>query len=158
MKKRVHELTDKEQMVTLDTLYTAAGSLHGRADMKAFLRDLLTPSERIMLGRRIIIARMLVAGYTYRDIAERLGMGIDTVHRVQKLLYDQVAGYEQAVKGVEREMERRRQRKIYTDESWHGSLARLKKKYPLHFLLVPWPTKHMPRKSEPYPKKANPPV
>ncbi len=46
MKKQAHKLSDKEKMVTLDALYTAAGSLRGRADMKAFLRDLLTPSER----------------------------------------------------------------------------------------------------------------
>ncbi len=150
MKKRAHMLSDKEKMVTLDALYTAASTLHGRADMKAFLRDLLTSSERIMLGRRIIIARMLMSGYTYRDIAERLGMGIDTVHRVQKLLYDQVPGYERAVKGIETEMEKRRRRKIYSDDSWKGSLARLKVKYPLHFLLIPWPKDHR-RKKEIYP-------
>lgn len=152
MKKQAHTLSDKEKMVTLDALYTAAGSLRGRADMKIFLRDLLTPSERLMLGRRIIIARMLMSGYTYRNIAERLGMGIDTVHRVQKFLYDQIPGYEQAVKGIETEMEKRRRRKIYTDDSWRGSIARLKQKYPLHFLLVPWPKDHR-RKKEIYPDK-----
>jgi uncharacterized protein YerC len=152
MKKQAHTLSDKEKMFTLDALYTAASSLHGRTAMKTFLRDLLTPSERLMLGRRIIIARMLMSGYTYRNIAERLGMGIDTVHRIQKLLYDQVPGYEQAVKGIDIEMEKRRRRKIYTDESWKGSLARLKQKYPLHFLLVPWPKDHRPKK-EIYPPK-----
>lgn len=155
MKKRLHELSDKEKMVTLDTLYTAAGSLHGRSAVKTFLRDLLTPSERIMLGRRIIIARMLMAGQTYRQVADRLGMGIDTVHRVQKLLYDQIPGYEQAVKGVEKEADRRRYGKMYADESWKGSLARLKRKYPLHFLLVPWPKDHQ-HKKELYPEKKKP--
>ena len=146
MKVRPRSLGERERIVALDALYTATASLQGRAAVKAFLRDLLTESERIMLGRRIVIARMLVAGYTYRDIAARLGVGTDTVQRVQKQLYDQVPGYEEALRGMERESERRRLRRIYADESWPGSVARLKAKYPMHFLLIPWPKAHRPNK------------
>jgi len=72
--------------MTLDALYTAVGSLKGKDAMKAFLRDLLTPSERVMLGRRIIIARMILAGGSYDAIGEKLHVGKNTISKVHKWL------------------------------------------------------------------------
>jgi uncharacterized protein YerC len=134
MKVKAKNLTDEERIKTLDALYTAAGSLKGRAAMKLFLRDLLTESERIMLGRRILIARMLLAGRTHRDIEMALGVGKDTTWKVARWLNDQMPGYEQAIAGLEKELESRR-KKYQTPPL--GTLAYLKKKYPLHFLLFP---------------------
>jgi uncharacterized protein YerC len=62
MKRKAEDLSEQEIITTLDTLYTAAAGVKGRAAIKLFLRDLLTPSERIMLGRRLIIARLLIFG------------------------------------------------------------------------------------------------
>ncbi len=135
MKKRLEELSEQERIKTLDTLYTAAGTIRGRDAMKLFLRDLLTQSERIMLGRRIIIARMLLRGAQKEEIAKRLGVGYDTVYRVKRWLKDQMPGYEQAVAGLEEETKKRQQKKLYAT----SALYRLKKKYPLHFLLFPTP-------------------
>ena len=105
--------------------------------MKLFLRDLLTESERIMLGRRIMIARRLLSGATHREIAEEMGVGTDTVWRIQKWLNDQMPGYEDAVKGLETEVTKRKT--IYIRKVSQHPLAVLKRKYPLHFLLFPWP-------------------
>ncbi len=135
MKVKISKLTDKEVMHTLDTLYTAASSVQGRNAVKLFLKDLLTPSERIMLGRRIIIARKLLSGETYEEISQSLRVGSDTIGRVQKWLDDQLPGYEQAIEKMEKEFERRKNNKLYAS----SSLYRLKKKYPLHFFLFPTP-------------------
>ena len=143
MKVRSKELSHKDRMEVLDALYTAASSVKGRADMKLFLRDLLTESERIMLGRRILIARMLLAGCTHRYIADGMKVGTDTVWRVQQWLDDQFPGYEKALQGMTEEFDRRYwnskvgQREMYAT----SALFRLKKKYPIHFLLFPWPKK-----------------
>jgi len=133
-------------METLDALYTAAGALHGREAVKLFLRDLLTPSERIMLGRRILIARQLLAGESARSIADDMKVGCDTVYRVERWLHDQMPGYEQAVKGMEKEFVRRKEK--YEDRKLYATSAlyRLKKKYPLHFLLFSKPTLSPERK------------
>ena len=72
MKIRARDLGDDVRMETLDALYTAASSVHGREAVKLFLRDLLTSSERIMLGRRILIARRLLAGEASTKIAADL--------------------------------------------------------------------------------------
>src|SRR3989344_624072 len=107
MKVRARELSDKARIEVLDTLYTAAGAVRGRDAMKLFLRDLLTTSERIMLGRRIIIARKLIAGETHRKIEEDMKVGRDTVQRVQRWLDDQTPGYEHAVAKLEKELDKR---------------------------------------------------
>ena len=137
MKIKAKQLSDKQRIETLDTLYTAAGTVRGRDAMKLFLRDLLTESERIMLGRRIMIARKLLSGETHRKIEADMRVGKDTVWKVQCWLYDQLPGYEQAIKGLETEFEKREFKKRYAT----SALFRLKKKYPAHFLFFPIPKK-----------------
>lgn len=137
MKRKARELSNKEHMETLDALYTAASSLEGRDAVKLFLKDLLTTSERIMLGRRILIAQRLLAGESSRSIAHDLKVGTDTIYRVQRWLDDQLPGYEQAIREMEKEFEKRKLSPRGIDKKRYATEAmyRLKKKYPLHFLL-----------------------
>ena len=131
----MHELSKEEQIKTLDSLYTAAAAVRGRAAMKSFLRDLLTESERIMLGRRILIARLLLSGETYEGIYDRLGASPGTIRNVDRWLQDQMPGYEDVIQTMEEELEKRELKKKYAT----SMLYRLKKRYPLHFLLFPEP-------------------
>ncbi len=133
MKKKIADLSEQEKIRTLDALYTAAGTVHGRSAMKLFLRDLLTESERVMLGRRIIIARLLLQQETSESIRKRTGAGPATIERVRHWLKDQLPGYETAITGLESELGKREARRQYGA----SALSRLKKKYPLHFLLFP---------------------
>ena len=139
MKVRSKELPNSKRTETLDALYTAVSGLKGRDAVKRFLRDLLTESERIMLGRRILIARALLVGKTYDEIVEELHVGKDTVVRVSHWLEDQMPGYEEAIAEMEKEFDARK--KKYEDKRMYGASAlhRLKKKYPTHFLLFPKP-------------------
>ncbi|MEK7093353.1 MAG: Trp family transcriptional regulator [Patescibacteria group bacterium] len=139
MKVRSKDLESLERIEILDALYTAAGAIKGRAAMKQFLRDLLTESERIMLGRRILVARHLIAGKTYEEIGEGMRMAPGTISRIDRWLHDQFPGYETALKGLEDEFNKRKKKR---DEKYlyaTSALYRLKKKYPIHFLLFPWP-------------------
>jgi uncharacterized protein YerC len=140
MKKKIADLSEKERIATLDTLYTAASAVRGRNAVKRFLRDLLTPSERIMLGRRIMIARLLLAGENEAGVGRRLGVGPNTVYRVAKWLDDQLPGYEEAVAGLEKELVAREAKRRASIDPF--SFAALKRKYPLHFLLFRNPRSH----------------
>jgi len=140
MKVKKSDLNDKQLVETLDTLYTATSSLKGRDAMKRFLRDLLTESERIMLGRRLIIARRILAGEGYEAIALDLKVGKTTIAKVDRWLSDQVPGYEEAISGMTREYKKRS-----TQNESRQLFAALKRKYPLHFLLFPWPKGYKPR-------------
>ncbi|MDE2071428.1 MAG: hypothetical protein KGI70_01680 [Patescibacteria group bacterium] len=139
MKVKPHRLENKERIETLDALYTAASTLKGRQAIKLFLRDLLTPGERIMLGRRILIAQRLLASESVRSIADTMHVGCDTVYRVQRWLEDQLPGYEEAIKGMEKEFVQRKQKHEDKKRYATSALYRLKRKYPLHFLLIPAP-------------------
>ena len=133
MKRRINDLTKKQYIVTLDALYTAASSVKGRDAVKLFLRDLLTPSERIMLGRRIIIARLLLKGERYEDIEHRMRVSRRTIAKVDRWLHDQFPGYEIALREAEKIFEERSSQR--TAEPY--TYAWLKRKYPLHFMLFP---------------------
>ncbi len=122
MKRRMRELTEQERIKTLDSLYTAAASVQGRDAMKLFLRDLLTESERVMLGRRVMVARLLLRGETRDSIRKKTGVGYGTIERVRHWLKDQVPGYEQAIRAMEEEFGRRDFKKRYAK----SMLVRLK--------------------------------
>lgn len=146
MKVRIKDLSKEDRIRTLDALYTAASNVRGRTEVKAFLRDLLTESERVMLGRRILIARHLLANRSFEDIGADLRVSSKTIANVQRWLLDQFPGYEKALAGMEKEFAKRRpktennnnpsiDRYLYAT----SAIYRLKKKYPIHFLLFPWP-------------------
>jgi len=137
MKKMIKDLSDQERMETLDMLYTAAGTIKGRDATKEFLKDLLTASERIMLGRRIWIARLLLEGHSQAYIGEKLQVGPNTIWKIEKWLDGQMPGYANAIKGLEKEMKVRADKREISKNPF--SFKALKKKYPLHFLLFPNP-------------------
>jgi uncharacterized protein YerC len=139
MKVKAKELTDEQRIATLDALYTAAGAVKGRADMKLFLRDLLTESERIMLGRRILIARYLLSGVTYDHIVDQMHVSNRTVANVERWLDDQFPGYEKAIRELNDAYAKRSKKRDDAYMFATSAMFRLKKKYPIHFLLFPWP-------------------
>ena len=139
MRRKVSELTNEERIETLDALYTATSALKGREAMKGFLKDLLTESERIMLGRRILIAKALISGHTFDEIVDNYRVGKDTIQKISEWLDDQLPGYENAVEGLEKEFTKRRKTQEEKRRYATSALHRLKKKYPLHFLFFPGP-------------------
>lgn len=137
MRRKSNELSDQERIATLDALYTASSTIEGRDAMKRFLRDLLTESERIMLGRRILVARAILSGQTYDEIVSDLKVGKDTISRIDRWLDDQIPGYEEAIAKMEQEMEKRKEKQGSVVQMQSDPIGYLKKKYPLHFLLFP---------------------
>ncbi|MEK7121863.1 MAG: Trp family transcriptional regulator [Patescibacteria group bacterium] len=133
MKVRPRKLNKEDKIKYLDALYTAIATLKSRDNIKMFLRDLLTESERIMIGRRIIIAQRLLEDKTYIEIRQELSVGVDTIMRVHKWLEDENYGYEETIKKLEKEY---KNRKRWDDKNPGTSeFARLKRRYPLHFFL-----------------------
>jgi len=90
-----------------------------------------------MLGRRIWIARLLLSGANPSDIRRKLKVGPNTVWRVDRWLHDQIPGYEDAIKGLEKEMDSRALKREMKDNPF--GYVSLKKKYPLYYLLFPEP-------------------
>ena len=134
MKIRPRKIDNKEKIEYLDALYTAVESLKSREEVKNFLRDLLTEGERIMVGRRIIIAKRLLNEEPYEQIIREMRVGGDTITRVHRWLEDDVHGYEKVVKKLERVLESRQEKRNRANVD-PFSFQGLKKRYPLHFFL-----------------------
>ncbi|TSC90803.1 MAG: TrpR-related protein YerC/YecD [Parcubacteria group bacterium Gr01-1014_2] len=134
MKLKPRNVKKEDKIKYLDYLYTAISSFKSREEVKCFLRDLLTESERIMIGRRILIAQRLLEDKSYDQIVEELHVGIDTITRVHRWLEDESDGYERAVKNLKKELFSRKLKSEKPPVEPY-SFAWLKKKYPLHFFL-----------------------
>jgi TrpR-related protein YerC/YecD len=62
-------------------------------DTRSFIEDLLTERERTIIARRLRIAVLLQAGFTYEAIRNQMGASPDTVTRVAKWLANFGQGY-----------------------------------------------------------------
>ena len=81
-----HAITASEREIMLRHIAHAIGSLKREKDIHLFLQQLLTPSEVIMLSRRLKVARLLIEGKTYREIRELLKVGISTIITIDQWL------------------------------------------------------------------------
>lgn len=125
----------KAKMKYLDLLWTSIAQLETREAVKLFFKDLLSESEAIMLARRIEIARRLLEGDSYDDIIRDLKVGKDTVNKVQRWLTSGFGGYEKAIGGFKKELDRRFGKSSKINKNKPYSFNWMKQKYPLQFLL-----------------------
>jgi uncharacterized protein YerC len=129
MKLKSRKIGHEDRIKYLDTLYTTISSLKSKEEIKDFLKDLLTESERIMIGRRILVAQCLLKEYSYAQIISELKVGPDTIMRVHRWLDDEIKGYERAVQGLEKTMSARKNSNTLTPPS-------IGKKYRARHLLM----------------------
>jgi len=133
-KVTLSSINNKDRYELLDELYDMISVLGNREEVKNFFRDLLTPSESLMLARRIAVAKMLLAGATYEEIRNKLKVGHDNIKSVYRWLYDGFGGYNLALEKVAKKKMRKKNidRSTYTG----SPLDNLRRKYPAHFLLL----------------------
>jgi TrpR-related protein YerC/YecD len=143
-------ISQTERAGLLDELWTMIALLENRDEVKNFFKDLLSETEAVMLARRIRIAKLLLEGYNYDEICKRLKTSPLTIASVHRWLQSGFGGYEKSLPKLKQELARRE--KVYQQKLEQGipySVEWLKKKYPLHFLLVnliDWASARPPKK------------
>jgi uncharacterized protein YjcR len=93
----------------------------------------MTESEKLVLGRRVLIAQMLVAGHTQAEIREKLHVSPNTFISTRKWLDKQIPNYKEALSDLEKAGGKKK-----AGGFGYGnplSFGGLKKKNPAHFLL-----------------------
>ncbi|OGG11387.1 hypothetical protein A2Z00_00430 [Candidatus Gottesmanbacteria bacterium RBG_13_45_10] len=65
-----------------------------QSEVEALLEDFLTPTERVMLPKRLCIAFLLLKGYSHRTIASYLNVSFTTINRVSTALQVSGKGYQ----------------------------------------------------------------
>ena len=76
----------KERCRVIRELYEVIGELKSKDEVVRFLFGLFTPSELLMVSRRIQVAKMLINGLTYNEISKEIGASDQTIRKVEHWL------------------------------------------------------------------------
>ena len=86
-------ITSKWKTLKLKKLANVLVSVKDESDMLNFLRDLCTAEELVELADRWEVAKLIVQGMSYRDIAEKTGVSTTTITRVAHWIKHGEGGY-----------------------------------------------------------------
>ena len=82
MQKSSKNLSNHLQESLFYQLTTVVADLHKSYEVDEFLKSFLTPTEQVVLAKRLAIARMLEAGYSYEEIRAELQVSSATIASV----------------------------------------------------------------------------
>jgi TrpR-related protein YerC/YecD len=134
MKVRYNELSDAEKKKYLGEFYSVIAQLKTRDEVKKFFKDLLFLSEVVMLSRRIQIAKMLMEGETHDNIRIKMKVGFGTIAGVERWLKEGFGGYKEMIGRYNKN--KAKKSRGFSGGEFPYSIKWLRKKYPLHFLLM----------------------
>lgn len=97
MSKPKVEITRESYLRDTDFLHKVMLQLRSAEGLRAFLRDVLTPSELRMFKRRWYIACLLDEGYDVRQVAREAKVSTGTVMRVKSAIFQGRGGLRQAL-------------------------------------------------------------
>ena len=83
------KIPKKERVKLEEELFTALSNLGLKKKGEEFMRGLLTESEITMIARRVVVAKMLLAGRAPAQICAKLSVGENTVRAVERWLNEQ---------------------------------------------------------------------
>lgn len=127
----------KDDKLALDMLNEAATTFSSPDGATSFIDHVMTEGERVAIGRRIAVARMILSGQTYFEICEQLHISPNTFRNIRKWIYEELPGYNQVIEDNKKEEVKK------ADERAKRSFSRtqpftftdLSRRYPGHFLL-----------------------
>ena len=132
----LNKLPREQRIQLIGEFYDVVHSLKSREEVREFFRDLLVPDEIAMFMRRIEIAALLSAGFSSQKIQELTGTGMATVTTIRKKLQrGRGKGYEIVVSRLLAQREKNIQKQKKSTTKRESEFTRIKKRYPLPFLL-----------------------
>ena len=69
-----------------DDFYSAVTSLEDKKEIRDFLSQVLTRTEEVMLAKRLQIAILLLLGYEYDEIENKMKVANNTIAKVNNLI------------------------------------------------------------------------
>jgi len=130
--KKYATLSKEIQHELLGEFCDALCSVNTAHEAVDLLTDLLTPSETIMLAKRIRIAKLLIAGKSYETIGQSLQVSQSTIAKVASWLAESGEGFRLIVKRAPKEPAKNASLSSHYEKSdWD----KLKRRYPMMF----WP-------------------
>ncbi len=84
----------------LDLFWMSLAMLSTKEKVAMFLDDLLSPTEKLMLSKRLAIAFLLIKGHDYPSINNRLKVSDTTIWNVKMSLTYRGKGYKMAIEQI----------------------------------------------------------
>ncbi len=99
MSKVRHYLIDKEEKYRIiGDFFEIVANLKSKKEIINFFLGLFTPSEAVMIARRIQIAKMIMEDKSYQEIKKALNTGYDTISKTHNWLSKRKEEYEKWIK------------------------------------------------------------
>ncbi|NCU42182.1 MAG: hypothetical protein EOM19_05720 [Candidatus Moranbacteria bacterium] len=86
-KVRVNDVSPDERYKQVGEFLECVQNLKQKNEIINFFVGLLTPSELLMVARRIYIGRRLLEKATYDEIRDEIGVGYTTIANIERWLY-----------------------------------------------------------------------
>jgi len=99
--KAHRSLTPRQEALTERNLCVALAALKTPEEVRAFLRDLCTPTELEAMADRWAVVEPLKRGVPYREIHRLCGVSLTTIGRVARFLTGGHGGYATATERLE---------------------------------------------------------
>ena len=130
MRKKIEKMSAAEKAAIEAALSAVLKNVDNKAD--TFIDTFLTQREHLVVGRRILIANLILNGSTQMEINNTLGVSPNTYTKVRRWISGDSPSFE-----VSNEIDRERGQKPSSTVERSGpiSFESLRKKYKTHYLL-----------------------
>lgn len=92
-KVKSHEINSKERYKIIGNFFDIIANLKSKKEVVDFFMGLLTPSENLMVARRIQIAQLLIEGEGYETIKNKLKVSFQTITKTERWLHSEDEDY-----------------------------------------------------------------
>lgn len=127
------QLPKRERYALLHEWKIHLQKLPSQRNMVAFLSRFLTESEKVMLARRIQVARALLHGKSFTKIRHDLRVGQDLVQQTDRWLSELYPDYRSTIPPLLEHAKKKHPKREYVPLDPY-TFRELRAKYPLHFL------------------------
>lgn len=135
MKIKTKNIRNDIRLKCLEALYAALDFARERNEVKNLISDILTESEKMMIGRRILVAKRLLVGRSYREIVREMGVGLDTIYSVKKWLGGRHKGIEKVLEKIRPGRAKSKSVSGFRDYYPTSGLAEIKRRYKSYYWL-----------------------
>lgn len=103
-KVKTDSVNPREKYAIIGNFFDIVSNISSKKEAIDFLLGALTPSEVLMVARRIQTAELILEDKSYEDIRKELGVGYQNILNANRLLNRESDGYK---KQIERNLKRK---------------------------------------------------
>lgn len=105
-------VNDQVQRRMFEVFWKTISDLKTPIDVEKFFQELLTPTEKIMLAKRLAISILLIKNYTYEQIVDILKVSPVTIGNIARWLKTEGQAFQTAIDKILKQEKQ--------DEFWDG--------------------------------------